>query len=345
MKEKIRKLVNNTYIVHAIFILSMTQSFGLLKLLWLGGFIKDGSFSEFLTIVGSMAVSLVAILSLICLSMETDGDKKMSYKQHLIQFFMYLTATLIMVYMLHIISGGNPDKTLASITNNTSNIYDIIFNKTLYLIDMILILAIYASRKLYKIWNFLLKVLVFKTLFVIGIYFAFLSYINVYNAGINKNPSAFVPTTFYCENTYVETHNIFFIKNLDCPFKDSKEPMKELAKSGSGWAYMTTMGQKMDMREKAAIVVMYYEANKKFEETTWIERNLPTVYSTSMLATGKGYYQRNKDAELMVAKLILSGQETAAIEKAKELLAENKARKENKSQYTFLYYLVNPDKK
>jgi hypothetical protein len=345
MKEKIRSLVNNTYIVHAILILSMTQSLSLIKLFWLGGFIKDGSFVEFLTIMWTVLVSIMAIVAVICLSMEDDGKGKKTKKEHLLCSLMYLVAIGIMMWLIYCITGGKPDETVMLISTNTSHIYDIIFNKTLYIIDMILILAIYMSRKLYKIWYFLLQVLVFKIMFMIGIYFAFVSYLNIFNGMVDRSPSAYLPVSFLCQDTYVKSTNIFFVENVDCPYKGKEDIQKELAKSGSAVAYALTIRKPMDIKEKAAIAIMFYESNKRFEETTWIEKNLPSVYQTSMLYTSKTFYQKNKDAEVMVAKMILSGQETAAIEKAKELLAENKAKKENRSQYSLLYNIVNPQNK
>lgn len=345
MKEKIRNLVNKTYIVHAISVLSLTQSFAFLKLFWLGLFIKDGTLNEFLMIMWTVTVSIIALLSIICLSMESDDNKKMSYREHLTQYLVYLIGTIIMVFILHLITGGNPYETVIQISNNTSHIYDIIFNKTLYIIDMILIMAIYMSRKVYKIWNFLLQVLVFKIIFMIGIYLSFLSYINIFNGMVDISPNAYLSTSFFCKDNYVKSTNIFFVENVDCPYKGEKDIEKALAKSGSTVAYTLTIRKPMDVREKAEIVVNFYEANKRFEETSWIEMNIPSVYKESMLYEGKTFYQKNKDAEVMVAKMILSGQEMAAIEKAKELLATNNAKKEDRSQYSFLYHLVNTDKK
>lgn len=250
-----------------------------------------------------------------------------------------------MLLILHIITGGNAANTLDNVTRNTSYIYDIIFNKTLYIIDMILVLAIYASRKLYRLWNLLLKVLVFKILFMIGFYLSFLSYINIYNSMIDRTPSSFMPIASLCQNTYVETSNIFFVKNTDCPFKNSQDIMKDFAKSGSAWAYMSVMRESMDIKEKASLVLSYYESNKKFEETTWIEKNLLAVYKTSMLNASKSFYHRNKAAEVMIAKMILSGQESDALSKAKLILDENKLRKEDKSQYNFLYSLIKEKQK
>lgn len=345
MKEKIRHLVNKTYIIHAICILSLTQSFAFLKLFWLGLFIKEGTLNEFLIILGTAGVSVIALISIICLSMESDDEKKLSCREHLTQYLVYLIGSLIMVFILYRITGGNPYETIVKIANNTSHIYDIIFNKTLYIIDIILIMAIYMSRKIYKIWNFLLQVLVFKIIFMIGIYFSFLSYINIFNGMVDRSPSAYVPTTFFCKDTYVKSTNIFFVENINCSYTGEKDIEENLAKSGSTAAYTFTIRKSMDIRDKAEIVVKFYESNKRFEEMSWIESNLPSVYKTSMLYAGKTFYQKNKDAEVMVAKMILSGQETAAIEKSKEFLAENKTRKEDRSQYSFLYHLVNTDKK
>lgn len=345
MKETIRNLVNKTYIIHAIFIISMTQSIGFAKLFWLGGFIHDGSFSEFAAIMGSVVVSLVALLAFICLTMEKDDSKKTNYKGHLLKCSLYLIGTIILISIVNSIIDRTPEQFMWDITTNTSHIYDVVFNKTLYIIDMALIGAIYMTRKLYKIWNFLLQVLVFKIMFMIGIYLATISYLNVYNDMIDRNSNAFLPTTFFCKDTYVNVTNIFFVENVDCPHKGQKDVEKELAKSGSAVAYGLTMRSPMDIKEKAKIAIMFYEANKRFEENTWIEKNLPSVYQTSMLYTSKTFYQKNKDAEVKVAKMILSGQETAAIEKAKELLAENKAKKENRSQYSLLYNIVNPQNK
>lgn len=342
MKETIRNLVNKTYIIHAIFIISMTQSIAFAKLFWLSGFIHDGSFGEFAAIMGSVAVSVIALLAFICLTMEKDDSKKMNYKGHLFKCSLYLIGTIILISIVNSIIDRTPEQFIWDISTNTSHIYDVVFNKTLYIIDMLLVGAIYITRKLYKIWNFLLQVLVFKMMFMIGIYLAAISYLNIYNTMIDKNPNAFLPTTFFCKDTYVETYNIFFIKNTDCPFKDSKDQKKELAKSGSTWAYISTMNQKMDLREKAAIVVMFYESNKNFDNKTWIEKNIPSLYNDSMLKQSKVYYHRNKDAELAVAKMILAGQDNQAIEKAKQLLAENKPKKEDKSQYNFLNSIVKP---
>lgn len=337
MKERIKKLVNNTYIVHAIFIISLTQSLSFIKLFWLGGFIKDGSLGEFLTIMGTVAVSIIALLSVICLSMEDDGKEKKTKKEHILYSAMYLIGTVIMLGLVIYVTGGKPDETIVLISTNTSYIYDIIFNKTLYIIDIGLILAIYMSRKLYKIWNFLLQVLVFKILFMIGIYFSIVAYINIANGMIDRSPNAYIPTHLLCQDTYVKSKNIFFVENVDCPYKEAKNINKELAKSGSAVAYDLTIGKPMDIKEKAAIVIMFYEANKRFEETTWIERNLPSVYQTSTLYTAKTHYQKNKEIELSVAKLILSGQETAALEKARETLTKSKSS-------MFLYYLINEKK-
>lgn len=342
MKETIRNLVNKTYIIHAIFIISMTQSIAFAKLFWLSGFIHDGSFGEFAAIMGSVAVSVIALLAFICLTMEKDDSKKMNYKGHLFKCSLYLIGTIILISIVNSIIDRTPEQFIWDISTNTSHIYDVIFNKTLYIIDMVLIGAIYMTRKLYKIWNFLLQVLVFKMMFMIGIYFAAISYLNVYNGMIDRNSSAFVPTTFFCKDTYVNVTNIFFLENKACPFKDSKDPEKELAKSGSTWAYMSTMKQKIDIREKAAIVVMFYEANKSYDNTTWIEQNAPSIYNGSMLKSSKEYYNRNKNAELPVAKMILAGKDQQALEKAKQLLAENKDKKENKSQYNFLNSIVKP---
>ena len=337
MKEKIRSLVNKTYIIHAIFILSMTQSFALVKIFWLGGFIHDGSFSEFAAIIGSVIISVIALLCFICLiALEHDG-KKRTIKDHIIQNSLYLIATVIIISIVNSVIDRSPEQLIWDIATNTSYIYDIVFNKVLYIIDMVLICAIYMTRKFYKIWNFLLEVLIFKVMFMVGVYFATISYLNIYNSLIDKNPNAFIPTTFYCQDTYVNVTNVFLIENKDCPFKDSKDVEKELAKSGSAVAYDLTIGKPMDIKEKAAIVIMFYEANKKFEETTWIERNLPSVYQTSTLYTAKIHYQKNKEIELSVAKLILSGQETAALEKARETLTKSKSS-------MFLYYLINEKK-
>lgn len=344
MKEKIRSLVNKTYIIHAIFILSMTQSFAVIKIFWLGGFIHDGSFSEFAAIIGSVVISVIALLCFICLiTLEHDG-KKRTIKDHIIQNSLYLIATVIIISIVNSVIDRSPEQLIFDISTNTSNIYDIVFNKVLYIIDMVLICAIYMTRKFYKIWNFLLEVLIFKVMFMVGVYFATISYLNIYSSLIDKNPNAFMPTSFSCQDTYVKVTNVFFIENKDCPFKDSKDIEKELAKSGSTWAYMSVMREKIDIREKAAIVIMFYEANKNFEETLWIENNLPSVYKTSVLYMSKTFYQKNKDAEVMVAKMILAGQETAALEKAKELVSANKAKKEDKSAYIFLYYLINEKK-
>lgn len=337
MKERIKQLVNNTYIVHAIFILSLTQSLSFIKLFWLGGFIKDGSLGEFLTIMGTVSVSIISLISVICLSMEDDGKGKKTKKEHILYSVMYLIGTFIMLGLLICVTGGKPDETVILISTNTSHIYDIIFNKTLYIIDMVLILAIYMSRKLHKIWDFLLQVLVFKIMFMIGIYFAFVSYLNIANGMIDRSPNAYIPTHLLCQDTYVKSKNLFFVENVDCPYKEAKDINKELAKSGSAVAYDLTIGKPMDIKEKAAIVIMFYEANKRFEETTWIENNLPSVYETSMLYTAKNHYQKDKEIELSVAKLILSGQETAALEKAREELKKRKSS-------TFLYYLINEKK-
>lgn len=337
MKERIKQLVNNTYIVHAIFILSLTQSLSFIKLFWLGGFIKDGSLGEFLTIMGTVAVSIISLISVICLSMEDDGKGKKTKKEHILYSVMYLIGTFIMLGLLICVTGGKPDETIILISTNTSYIYDIIFNKTLYIIDMVLILAIYMSRKIYKIWNFLLQVLMFKIMFMIGIYFAFVSYLNIANGMIDRSPNAYIPTHLLCQDTYVKSKNLFFVENVDCPYKESKDINKELAKSGSAVAYDLTIGKPMDIKEKAAIVIMFYEANKRFEEITWIENNLPSVYETSMLYTAKKHYQKDKEIELSVAKLILSGQETAALEKAREELKKKKSS-------IFLYYLINEKK-
>lgn len=345
MKEKIRNLVNKTYIIHAIFIISMTQSLAFIKLFWLGGFIHDGSFSEFAAIIGSVVISVIALLCFICLTtLEHDG-KKRTIKDHIIQSSLYLIATVIIISIVNSVIDRSAEQLIVDISTNTSHIYDIVFNKVLYIIDMVLICAIYMTRKLYKIWNFLLEALIFKVMFMVGVYFATLSYLNIYNSLIDKNPNAFMPTSFFCQDTYVNVTNVFFIENKDCPFKESKDSEKELAKSGSTWAYMSVMNQKIDIREKAEIVVKFYESNKKFEETTWLEKSLPSVYKTSMLYTGKVYYQQNKDAELMVAQMILSGQDQQAMEKTKQLLAENKDKKENKSKYSFLTSIIKKDKK
>lgn len=337
MKERIKQLVNNTYIVHAIFILSLTQSLSFIKLFWLGGFIKDGSLGEFLTIMGTVAVSIISLISVICLSMEDDGKGKKTKKEHILYSVMYLIGTFIMLGLLICVTGGKPDETIILISTNTSYIYDIIFNKTLYIIDMVLILAIYMSRKLYKIWNFLLQVLMFKIMFMIGIYFAFVTYLNIANGMIDRSPNAYIPTHLLCQDTYVKSKNLFFLENVDCPYKEAKDVNKELAKSGSAIAYDLTIGKPMNIKEKAEIVIMFYEANKRFEETTWIENNLPSVYETSTLYTAKKHYQKDKEIELSVAKLILSGQETAALEKAREALNKRKSS-------IFLYYLINEKK-
>lgn len=345
MKETIRNLVNKTYIIHAIFIISMTQSIGFAKLFWLSGFIHDGSFSEFAAIMGSVAVSVIALLAFLCLTMEKDDSKKTNYKGHLLKCSLYLIGTIILISIVNSIIGRTPEQFMWDITTNTSHIYDVVFNKTLYIIDMALIGAIYMTRKLYKIWNFLLQVLVFKIMFMIGIYLATISYLNVYNGMIDRNSNAFLPTTFFCKDTYVNVKNIFFLENKACPFKDSKDPEKELAKSGSTYAYIYTMKKVTDIREKAAIVVMFYEANKGYDNTTWVEQNAPSLYNDSMMKQSKDFYKRNKDAELQVAKMILAGQDQQAMEKAKDLLAENKAKKENKSQYSFLNSLTKQETK
>lgn len=345
MKETIRNLVNKTYIIHAIFIISMTQSLAFSKLFWLSGFIHDGSFAELAAIMGSVAVSVIALLAFICLTMEKDDSKKMNYKGHFFKCGIYLIGTIILISIVNSIIDQTPEQFISNITTNTSYIYDIVFNKTLYMIDMVLIGAIYMTRKFYKIWDFLLQVLVFKIMFMIGIYFAVISYLNVYNNVIDRNPNAFVPTTFFCKDTYVNVTNIFFLENKVCPFKDSKDPEEELAKSGSTYAYIMTMRKVTDIREKSNLVVMFYEANKIYDNTTWIEKNAPSLYNGSVLKQSKDYYQRNKDAEIAVAKMILAGQDQQAMEKAKQFLTENKVKKENKSQYHFLTSIVKAEKK
>jgi len=323
MKEKIRNLVNKTYIVHAILIISMTQMFSFMKIFWIGGFVKDGSLGEFLTILGTIAVSIIALLAILCLTLEKDGNVVNTKKDHCIRSLFYLVITIILMWILYGIVGNDPLSTMFAINTHTDNIYNIVFNKTLYIIDMVLILAIYAFRKLYKLWDFLLQVLVFKVTFMIGIYLSIVSIVNISNAGMDRNTNSYIPVTMFCEKTYVETTNLFFFKNVDCPLSTSKNAEKENAISGSTIAYNIIMNKPLDLKEKAEITLKFYEANKKYDTNTWLENHYPNIYLSSVAYTSKHYYKLNKDSDVMLANLIIEGKMDIALEKAKSIMIEN----------------------
>lgn len=343
MKEKIRNLVNNTYIVHAIMIISMTQIFSFMKVFWMGGFVQDGSLGDFLTILGTIGVSVIGLLCFLCLTLEDNKSGLNLNTSDWIHNVFYLTITGILVWILYGIVGDDPFRTMFAITTHTDNIYNIVFNKTLYMIDMVLILAIYACRKLYKLWDFLLKILVFKTCFMIGIYLSIVAFVNLANSGTMRETDSFIPANVFCQKTYVETTNIFFFKNVDCPFKNSKDADIDYANSGSTVAYNQVMNKPLSIKEKAEITLKFYAANSKYDQKTWLEDNYPNIYATSLVHTSKSYYLLNKSYDVMLAKLILEGKMDEALEKAEEVLATSKEMKKDdphRPRNTMAYAIV-----
>lgn len=344
MKEKIRNLVNNTYIVHALMILSMTQVFSFMKAFQMEMYINDGSMSEFLMILGTIAVSVLSLVCFLCLiTLEKNQSGLNLNTSDWVHNVFYIGLSGILIWILYGIVGGDPFVTIFSITAHTDNIYNIVFNKTLYMIDIVLILAIYASRKLYKLWDFLLKILVFKTCFMIGIYISIIAIVNLFNAGQMRSTNSYIPANIFCHGTYVETTNLFFFKNVDCPFKDSKNADIDYAISGSTLAYNKAMNTPLDLKEKAEITLKFYAANSIYDKKTWLEEHYPNIYLGSLTQTSKSYYQLNKASDVMLAKLIVDGKMDVALEKAKEVIASNNKMKIddlNRPRNTIAYVIV-----
>lgn len=332
MKEKISNLSFKTLLLSSFFVIALTQSMSFQKIFGFGFYSNDGSLSEFLMNIGSILMSIMSFALIVYLAfIGFKSESKLNMRDKVGIFSLHALGVGILIAVYYSIVGGDLLKIVFDVNTNTENIYNIIFNKKLYMIDIALIVAIYVLRHKTKISDYLLQALACKTAFTFGVYLVILSIVNSY--GIDKSPNAYISTNIFCQGTYVQTTNIFFVKNVDCPFEGSKSIDVDLAKSGSTMSYRKVIKSPISIQDKAATALAFYESNARLGTDIWLEKTLPSIYQESYLALSKKYYTDHKEADLLVAKMILNGDLQGAKVKAESLILEQGKNPE----YSFLH--------
>lgn len=214
MRFLVSKIINNNYTINLLLIISMTQMFSLFKFFYMP-LIKEGDFNFSLITIGSMGLNILFIILLIRLIIkDLKDDSFFSFN-----LFGYTIITIVTLYILKDLIEKDPNQTLLNILKSGDYIYNIIFNKLFYIVDICIISLIYIFRLNKKTFSILLNLLVYKICFLLSIYMMSISYINIHNSIYKEdNGNAFILDSYSCNETYTKA-NLFFIETLDCPLR------------------------------------------------------------------------------------------------------------------------------
>lgn len=165
-----------------------------------------------------------------------------------------------------------------------------------------------------------------------------------------EHPENAAPLYYLCEGTYLSSPFPFYIKSNECIGGNIDNEEKQsifFSEHGSARAYIDSLSFAVTNQELVDISKAYYNANKRLDEQSWIEKNRNELYQESILAMNKKPYLVYKDYDASLIKAYESNnmEEVFALIQEEKDMAEamkKEADKQNKDDEVDVSKFMSP---